>query len=75
MANKIYRFRLILTTDQVLSYYQGLVKSVVVQAENGLKIQLDLYHFRPYFLHSGLNARFELTTDVQGKFKALKKIN
>lgn len=75
MADRVYRFWLILSSEQVLSYYQGLVKSVVVQAESGLKVQLDLYHFRSYFQHNGLNARFELITDSRGKFKALKKIS
>lgn len=75
MAERRYRFRLLLSAEQVLSYYQGHVKSVVVQADNGLRIQLDLVHFRRFFQHSGLDGRFELLTDANGKFKALHKIN
>ena len=37
MTERSYRFRLLLSADQVLSYYQGHVKSVVVQADNGLR--------------------------------------
>lgn len=75
MAERCYRFRLLLTAEQVLSYYQGQVTAVVVQADNGLRVQLDLHHFRRYFQHSGLDGRFELFTDENGKFKALQKIN
>ncbi len=75
MAEQRYRFRLILSAEQVLWFYQGQIKSVIVQADNGLRVQLDLVHFRRYFQHSGLDGRFELLTDSRGKFKALQKIN
>lgn len=75
MADKKYRFRLVLTTEQVLAFYQGHVTAVVVQADNGLRVQLDLRHFRRYFQHSGLDGHFELLTEPNGKFKALYKIN
>lgn len=75
MAEKSYRFRLVLTAEQVLLFYQGHITSVIVQADNGLRIQLDLKHFRSYFQHHGLDGRFELFTDENGKFKALYKIN
>ena len=75
MADRRYCFRLVLTTEQVLSYYQGQVTAVVVQADNGLRVQLDLRHFRRYFQHSGLDGHFELFTDENGKFKSLQKIN
>lgn len=75
MAERRYRFRLLLSADQVLMYYQGQIKSVLVQADSGLRVQLDLVHFRGFFQHSGLDGRFELLTDANGKFKALHKIN
>jgi hypothetical protein len=75
MADKKYRFRLVLTTEQVLAFYQGHVTAVVVQADNGLRVQLDLRHFRRYFQHSGVDGHFELLTEPNGKFKALHKIN
>lgn len=75
MAEHCYRFRLLLSAEQVLSFYRGHITAVVVQADNGLRVQLDLRHFRRYFQHSGLDGRFELFTDENGKFKALQKIN
>ncbi len=75
MTDRLFRFRLVLSTEQVLGFYQGQIKSVVVQADNGLRIQLDLLHFRQYFLHSGLDGYFELLIDGRGKFKTLQKIN
>lgn len=75
MADRLFRFRLVLSTQQVLGFYQGQIKSVVVQADNGLRLQVDLLHFRQYFSHCGLDGYFELLIDGRGKFKALKKIN
>jgi len=75
MTEKCYRFRLLLNAEQVLMYYQGQVKSVVVQTDSGLRVQVDLVHFRRFFQHNGLDGRFELSTHTNGKFKALVKIN
>ncbi len=75
MSQKIYRFSMHLTTEQVLWYYQGQIKSVVVQAETGERVQLELRHFKPFIRHEGVKARFELVTSMHGNFIALKKIN
>lgn len=75
MMQRIYRFRLELTSEQCLGYYQGIIQYVLVQAESGERVQLRAEHFRPFISHSGLSGRFELTTTQLGKFVALKKIN
>ena len=72
---RVYRFRLELTSLQCLGYYQGIIRYVLVQAETGERVQLLADHFRPFITHSGLSGRFELTTTTIGKFVALKKIN
>lgn len=75
MADRQYRFTVILNAEQVLWFYQGQVSSVQVMTDCGKRLQIDLLHFRPFFQHTGLNARFLLTTSLQGKFKRLDKIN
>ncbi len=72
---RIYRFRLELSTEQCLGYYQGIIQYVLVQAESGERVQLRAEHFRAFFSHHGLSGHFELTTTQQGKFVALKKLN
>lgn len=72
---RVYRFSVFLTEQQCLGYYQGQIKYVLVWADSGEKIQLEAHNFRRYFTHSGLSGRFELTTNQQGKFVSLKKIN
>jgi len=71
----IYRFRAKLTPDQLLEYYQGHVKSLLVLTEQRLKLQIDLVHFKPFFSYQGLDGYFELTTSDSGQFLQLKKIN
>ena len=72
---RVYRFRLELTSAQCLGYYQGIIRYVLVQADTGERVQISADHFRPFISHSGLSGRFELTTTAIGKFVALKKIN
>ena len=72
---RLYRFRLELTSEQCLGYYQGIVRYVLVQAESGEKVQLRAEHFRSFISHAGLSGRFELITTPSGKFISLKKIN
>jgi len=72
---RVYRFRLELTSEQCLGYYQGIIRYILVQAESGERVQISADHFRPFISHSGLSGRFELTTTEMGKFMALKKIN
>jgi len=72
---QLYRFRLELTSEQCLGYYQGIVRYVLVQAESGERVQLRAEHFRPFISHAGLSGRFELMTTATGKFVSLKKIN
>lgn len=71
----VYRFRAKLTPDQVLAYYEGHAKSLLVLTEQRLKLQLDLVHFKPFFNYNGLDGYFELTTTDSGQFLHLKKIN
>ena len=75
MTKRQYCFTLVLSAEQVLWFYQGQVSAVQVLTDCGKRLQIDLLHFRPYFQHSGLNARFLLTTTMQGKFLRLDKIN
>ncbi len=70
-----FRFPLVLSPEQVLWYYQGHITAVVVQADSGETVQLELRHFRSFIRHEGIRARFELSTTEHGKFIALKKIN
>ncbi len=75
MSQKKYIFSIHLTAEQVLWYYQGHIKSVVVQADSGQRVQLELKHFKPFIHHDGVKARFELVTSLSGNFISLKKIN
>lgn len=75
MSQRKYIFSMCLTAEQVLWYYQGHIKSVVVQADSGERVQLELRHFKPFIRHEGVKARFELVTSLSGNFISLKKIN
>lgn len=69
-----YVFSAKLVPEQVLAYYSQQATSVIVVSDQGVKIQLDLRHFQPFFTHQGLNGRFVLSTDHMGRFIRLEKI-
>lgn len=69
-----YVFNAKLVPEQVLAYYKQHVSSVIVVTDQGLKIQLEIRHFQPFFTHHGLDGRFVLDTDPSGRFIRLEKI-
>jgi hypothetical protein len=70
-----YRFYLELNYEQVLAFYRQQVNAVQVLTDEGLRLQLDLSHFRRFFTQSGIRACFVLTISAEGKFIRLEKIN
>jgi len=70
-----YRFRIWLDKAQCLAFYKGQLKDVIVQTDQGLRVQLPMLHFRPYMQHEGLSGYFLLTLNDDGKFIQLEKLN
>jgi hypothetical protein len=74
MAREL-RFRLTLTRDQAMLYYQGAAKAIVVTAENGQRIQFPAEHIRPFIDHLGVNGVFKIEFDANNKLLGLKRIS
>jgi len=71
----IYRFRLNISSDDYLRYYQAQSRFVQAYTEEGVGIKFPAEHLRPYITHSGINGLFELESTDQGKFVALRRID
>jgi hypothetical protein len=71
----IYRFRLNISTEAYLRYYQGQSHFVQVQTEEGVRIKFPAEHLRPHITHDGIQGLFELESTDQGKFIALRRIS
>jgi hypothetical protein len=73
--SKIYQFSLYLSVAKTESIYQGQVKYIIVETDQGLKLQLPAHNFRPFVDSNGIKGRFRLITDDQNQLKKIQKIN
>ena len=68
------RFRIALSADAFLHYYRGSVSAVIVQGEDGRRIQLPAASLRPFLLSDGVNGLFELTLDEANRLVAIRRV-
>jgi hypothetical protein len=68
------KFRIALSADAFLRYYQGSARAVIVRAEDGRRIQLPAANLRPFLLRDGINGAFELTLDENNKLINIRKL-
>lgn len=67
-------FHLRLTYQECMQYYQGHYTGVQVTTVQGLSLQFPAEHIRAFVTTSGINGKFELTTDQNNKFVSLIKL-
>lgn len=72
---RYYFFNASLSAAQCHGYYRGEIKSVVVTADSGERVQLQFRHFQPFIETNGVRGRFRLTLTETGAFSRLEKIN
>lgn len=72
--NQQIRFRLAISAEDYLAYYQGAAKAVVVRAEDGRRVRFPAGALQPFITHQGIHGRFELRFDARHKLQALRRI-
>ena len=68
-------FRLNISADKFLRYYQGQAHSVSVVGDDGRRIRLPAVKFRPFLERSGIHGHFRIDFDDNFKFRSLTKIS
>ncbi len=68
------RFRLNISAEKYLRYYQGSAKFVHVTAEDGRSLKFPAKELQKFVTHAGIQGRFEISFDEQFKFKQLRRI-
>lgn len=68
------RFRLDISSDVYLAYYQGAVRSVIATGRDGRRVQFPADRLRPFVTHEGVRGEFELEFDANNKFVALRRV-
>lgn len=68
------QFRLHLSREEALRYYQGQVSTLIVQAHSGQTISFPALHIRPFVDAAGVNGLFRIRFDNQNKLQSLERI-
>lgn len=69
------RFRLALTAKAYLHYYQGHARAVIVQAEDGRRVQIPAQSLRRFVSTEGIYGRFEMLLDANNKLISLNQLS
>jgi hypothetical protein len=69
------RFRLNLTAEQYLKYYEGNVDAVQVVSDDGRQIRFPAAVLRPYLTHAGISGYFVIHFDEQHRFRTIEKLD
>lgn len=68
------RFRLTLSPEQILAYYQGTARQVLVRALDGRRIQCPAEWLRRFISPSGVQGEFQLSFDDQHRLLELRRL-
>ncbi len=67
-------FTLHLNVAEVEQYYRGQAQSILVRTVDGLKLQFPANLIVPYVTRDGVNGRFLLSYDQNGKALSLSRL-
>ena len=67
-SKKQFYFRLQISQQQYLQYYQGTANAVQVVSECGKRLKFPAVRLRPFLTHNGIQGRFRLTVDGNSRF-------
>ncbi|HED38934.1 MAG TPA: DUF2835 family protein [Chromatiales bacterium] len=67
------RFAISISADDYLAYYKGQARQVIVDAEDGRRIQFPASCLQPFIMHDGINGIFVLRFDANNKLVGLEK--
>ncbi|TVL04126.1 hypothetical protein AYI82_18980 [Shewanella algae] len=69
-----YYFRLNLSYQDFLPYYQGIAENVEVREKGGKILWINGRRLRPFLTADGIHGEFHLRLDRDGKFISLKQL-
>jgi len=68
-------FDLHISSQQYLRYYSGAASKVITRCHDGRRVQFPANILRPFIRHDGIQGRFELEFDEQGRCQSLQQIH
>lgn len=69
-----FEFSMALSAEKTRSLYAGRARYILVQSDDGLKLQLPAANFRDFVAADGINGRFFVSIDDDNKIIELRRI-
>ena len=69
------RFRLAISAEEYLAYYQGSAQEVVVRSDDNKIVRFPASAIRKFVTHDGIFGSFEITFDENNKLIAIQPID
>ena len=69
-----YKFSMSLSANKTRAIYQGQVRFILVESDQGPKLQLPATSFRPYVADNGIHGRFAVRIDSDNRIIDLRRI-
>lgn len=69
------RFRLAISAEEYLAYYQGSAQVVVARSEDNKTIRFPASAIRKFVTHDGVFGNFEIAFDENNKLIAIQSID
>lgn len=74
-GQKHYHFYLDISREQLMGVYRGSYRRVHVRTFDGLLLDIDAEHLRPFTTEEGIFGCFKLTISSSNRFISLEKID
>lgn len=69
------RFRLAISAEDYLAYYQGSAQAVVARSENNKTVRFPASAIRRFVTHDGVFGDFEIAFDENNKLISIRPID
>lgn len=68
------RFRLAISADRYLRYYQGSAQTIIAKSHDGRRVQFPAASLRPFVTREGVRGEFALRFDENNKLIELVRV-
>ncbi len=68
------RFRLDISPERYLSFYQGAARNVLATSVDGRRVQFPAERLRPFVTREGVRGEFVLEFDADNRFVGLRRV-
>jgi hypothetical protein len=69
-----YRFSLDMPYSELIPFYEGHIRDLIVTTWGGTRVRIAFHHFRPHIGHDGLHGRFAIILDENNRLLQIGRI-